>query len=95
MGQPEDAMACFERATQIWVAGGDATASRLALTYLCIGRVRMLQGKLNEAMELTAWSEDLFTRTVGKDRGFMAKYALIVYRRSFPTDMPQCPLRVR
>lgn len=73
VGNTEEAIECYDRATQIWVNGGDATATRLALTYLCIGRVRMLQGKLTEAMELTAWSEDLFVRTTGKEKGFMAK----------------------
>lgn len=72
-GNTEEAIEYFNRATQIWVDGGDATASRLALTYLCVGRVRMLQGNLADAMELTAWSEDLFIRTIGKDKGFMAK----------------------
>lgn len=77
-GNPEDAIERFNRATQIWVDAGDAQASRLAVTYLCVGRVRMHQGNLAEAMELTAWSEDLFTRTIGKDKGFMAKFVLLL-----------------
>jgi hypothetical protein len=48
------------------------------VTYLCVGRVRMHQGNLAEAMGLTAWSEDLFTRTIGKDKGFMAKFVFLL-----------------
>jgi hypothetical protein len=53
----------FERATLIWVAGGDATASHLALTYLCVGRMHMLQGNFREAERNTNLSESIFIRT--------------------------------
>jgi hypothetical protein len=53
----------FERATLIWVAGGDATAFHLALTYLCVGRMHMLQGNFHEADKNTALSESMFVRT--------------------------------
>jgi tetratricopeptide (TPR) repeat protein len=52
----------FERATLIWVAGGDATAYQLALTYLCVGRMHMLQGNFREAEKNTALSESMFVR---------------------------------
>ena len=53
----------FERATLIWVAGGDATASHLALTYLCMGRMHMLRGNFHEAEKNTTLSESMFVRT--------------------------------
>jgi hypothetical protein len=34
----------------------------------------MLEGKLSEAMKMTTQSDALFTRTIGADKGFMAKY---------------------
>jgi hypothetical protein len=85
-GNAEAAIDYFNRATHVWVDGGAATASRLALTYLCIGRVRMLQRNLTAAMEMTARSEDLFTRTVGKDKGFMTEYFPITSGLGIITD---------
>jgi hypothetical protein len=52
----------FRRATLIWVAGGDATGYQLALTYLCVGRMHMLQGNFHEAERNAAISESMFVR---------------------------------
>ena len=52
----------FERATLIWIAGGDATAFQLALTYLCVGRMHMLQGNFRDAEKNTTHSESIFVR---------------------------------
>ncbi|PMD63260.1 uncharacterized protein K444DRAFT_626991 [Hyaloscypha bicolor E] len=71
-GNPEDALRCFNLAIPIWKAGGDKTATHLALSYLCVGRVYMFQGKLTEALRMTSQSDTLFMRTTGGDRGFMA-----------------------
>jgi hypothetical protein len=79
-GNLEDSMDYFNRAIPIWKAGGDKTATHLALTYLCVGRVHMLQGKLSEAMKWTTQSDAFFVRTIGADKGFMAKYGLLVYK---------------
>jgi tetratricopeptide (TPR) repeat protein len=73
-GNPEDALKCFDLAIPIWKAGGDKTATHLALSYLCVGRVYMLQGKLTDALRMTSQSDSLFMRTTGSDKGFMAKY---------------------
>jgi tetratricopeptide (TPR) repeat protein len=73
-GNPEDALRCFNLAIPIWKAGGDKTATHLALSYLCVGRVYMFQGKLADALRMTSQSDTLFMRTTGGDRGFMAKY---------------------
>jgi tetratricopeptide (TPR) repeat protein len=73
IGNLDDSMDYFNRAIKIWRAGGDATATHLALTYLCVNRVYTLQGKLNEAMKMITQSDALFTRTIGMDKGFMAK----------------------
>jgi hypothetical protein len=53
----------FERATLIWVAGGDATAFHLALTYLCVGRMYMLSGNFRDAEAKTTLAEAMFIRT--------------------------------
>ena len=50
----------FERATAIWKAGGDTTASHLALTYLSVGRMHMLRGDYDEALRMTDLSKSLF-----------------------------------
>jgi hypothetical protein len=52
----------FERATLIWVAGGDTTASHLALTYLSVGRMHMLKGNFREAEKKMTLSESMFVR---------------------------------
>jgi tetratricopeptide (TPR) repeat protein len=80
-GKTEEAIERLNRATQIWLDGGEATASQLALTYLCVGRVRMLQGSLSVALELTERSGDLFIRTTGREKGFMAKYCSYKHTR--------------
>ncbi|CZR55427.1 uncharacterized protein PAC_05315 [Phialocephala subalpina] len=71
-GNIEDSMDYFNRAIPIWKAEGDKTATHLALTYLCVGRSRMIAGDLNEAMKWTSQSDALFMRTIGSDKGFMA-----------------------
>jgi hypothetical protein len=73
-GNLQESRSYFDRAVQIWADGGDATASTLAFTYLSAGRMHMLQGNLTEAMNLTQMAESLFIRTIGADKGFMAKY---------------------
>jgi hypothetical protein len=62
----------FERATLIWVAGGDATASHLALTYLSVGRMHMLQGNFREAEKNMTLSESIFVR-IGAPSHHMAQ----------------------
>jgi tetratricopeptide (TPR) repeat protein len=73
-GNIEDASDYFDRSVKLWMEGGDATASNLALTYLNMARLQKLQGKLDIAMRTTMLSESLFARTMGTDKGFMAKY---------------------
>jgi hypothetical protein len=73
-GNPKWAMENYNRAIQIWMAGGDETADQLALTHLCIGRVHTLRKKFPAALESTTYAETLFLRTTGADKGFMAKY---------------------
>lgn len=63
----------FERATQIWVAGEDATAVQLALTHLCVGRLHTLRKAVGEAFKATNLAETIFLRTMGADKGFMAE----------------------
>lgn len=79
-GNPEDSMAYFNRAIPIWRDGADSTAQHLALTYLCVGRVYMLQGRLLEALKMTSQADALFLRTTGPSTGFMAKYGLLVHQ---------------
>jgi hypothetical protein len=72
-GNLQEARNYFDRAVQIWAQGRDETATTLAFTYLSAGRMHMLQGNLLEAMNLTQLAETLFIRTIGGDKGFMAK----------------------
>jgi hypothetical protein len=73
-GNAEDASDYFDRSVKLWMEGGDATAYNLALTYLNVARLQKLRGQLDAAMRTTMLSESLFVRTIGTDRGFMAKY---------------------
>lgn len=73
-GTVDDAIEYFNRAIPIWQTAGDSWATHLALTYLCVGRAYMFQGKLTDALRMTSQSDALFMRTIGKDRGFMAEY---------------------
>ena len=68
------AMVYFNRAVDIRVEKGDAAASQLALTYLCIGRVYYLRNDFDEAGRWFAQSEALFVRTEGADTQFMSQY---------------------
>ncbi|KAG4441573.1 hypothetical protein IFR05_002958 [Cadophora sp. M221] len=71
-GNPKWAKENFDRAMQIWVAGGDSTAIQLALTHLCVGRLHTLKRNIDEAWRETNLAETLFLRTMGADKGFMA-----------------------
>jgi hypothetical protein len=73
-GNPKWATENYNRAMQIWVAGGDATAIQLAITHLCMGRVHTLRRNISEAFKSTSIAETLLLRTMGADKGFMAKY---------------------
>jgi tetratricopeptide (TPR) repeat protein len=71
-GNLEESRDAFDRATLIWKEGGDETASELALTYLCLGRLHMLRGALGKAEDMVRLSEGIFVRKLGKDKGVMA-----------------------
>jgi hypothetical protein len=73
-GNPKWATDNFNKAMQIWVEGGDATAIQLAITHLCMGRVHTLRRNISDALKSTSLAETLFLRTMGADKGFMAKY---------------------
>jgi hypothetical protein len=73
-GNPKWATENYEKAIQIWVAGGDDAADQLALTHLCLGRVHTLRNNIDDAMKSTNLAETLFLHTTGADKGFMAKY---------------------
>jgi tetratricopeptide (TPR) repeat protein len=80
VGNLEESTDYFTRAIPIWKAGGDETATHLALTYLCMGRVHMFKGEFNEAMKLTSQADALFVRTIGADKGFMLKYIPTIHK---------------
>ncbi|PMD12013.1 hypothetical protein NA56DRAFT_57621 [Hyaloscypha hepaticicola] len=71
-GNPKWATENYDKAIQIWVAGGDDAADQLALTHLCIGRVHTLRNNIEEAMRSTSVAEALFLHTTGANKGFMA-----------------------
>jgi tetratricopeptide (TPR) repeat protein len=72
-GNAEEASEYFDQSVKLWMEGGEATAFNLALTYLNIARLQKLRGQLDAAMRTTMMSEILFTRTIGINKGFMAK----------------------
>jgi hypothetical protein len=72
----EKAMEYFERAIAIRLEGGDAAASLLANSYLCISRVYYLRKEYKTAQDMVAQSEALFFRISGADAHFMAQYDL-------------------
>jgi tetratricopeptide (TPR) repeat protein len=85
-GNPEDSLLYFNRAIQIWKVGGDETAEQLALSYLCVGRVYMLQGKLADALKITSQSESLFTGTTEINR--------VVITASYDIQCPDGPINL-
>lgn len=93
-GNPKWAKENFDRAMQIWVAGGDSTAIQLALTHLCVGRLHTLKQNIDEAWRETNLAETLFLRTMGADKGFMAKYYILTQFRNTELTWEQRPLRV-
>ncbi|KAH8602769.1 hypothetical protein B0O99DRAFT_587847 [Bisporella sp. PMI_857] len=62
----------YKRASLIWQNGQDETAYQLALTYLCLGRMHILQRELDEADRIVARAEILFIRLLGGDKGLMS-----------------------
>ncbi len=72
-GNGYEAAEYYEQAMELWKAGGDEAAIPLALTYLCLGRTKMYEGDLNEALKHTTMAESLFLRTIGAEKGFMIK----------------------
>jgi tetratricopeptide (TPR) repeat protein len=71
-GRYEEAMVYFTKVVNIRRAQGDRAAGRLALVYLCIGRLYYFQRKFEEAMKMLADSEALFVRSTGAETHFMA-----------------------
>ena len=72
VGQVERAMENYEHALRIWIKW-PKSEMQLAITYLCLGRVYMLQGNYSEALETTNTSDDLVRRSLGTDKGFDAQ----------------------
>ena len=70
---PEKAMNYFERAIAIRIEGGDAAASLLANSYLCMSRVYFLEKEYKAAENMLDRSEALFSRTSGAGANFMAQ----------------------
>jgi tetratricopeptide (TPR) repeat protein len=72
-GNYELAKENFDRAVSIRVKQGETAANQLALLYLCIGRVHHLEGDYDEAMKTYAKAENLFVRTLGAEKHYMAQ----------------------
>jgi tetratricopeptide (TPR) repeat protein len=75
-GHYEEALLYYNRAVEIRLAIGDRAAIQLGTTYLGIGRCQAYYKKYNEARRMFAQAEQLFVRTVGADKYFMAKCVL-------------------
>jgi tetratricopeptide (TPR) repeat protein len=62
-GNLTEASDYFERATLIYIEGGDKTGFNLARTYLNLGRMHMLSGNFSEAETKIGLAESLYLRT--------------------------------
>jgi tetratricopeptide (TPR) repeat protein len=71
-GRYGEAMVYFTKAVNIRRAQGDRAVGKLALTYLCIGRLYYFERKFEDAMKMLADSESLFIRSTGAETHFMA-----------------------
>lgn len=72
-GDYDKAMEYFDRAVNIRIAQGDTAANQLALLYLCIGRVDSLRKEYDKAAKRFSTAENLFVRTLGAERHYMAQ----------------------
>jgi tetratricopeptide (TPR) repeat protein len=68
-----EATELFNRAVKIRDVQGETAANQLALLYLCIGRNYFWQRKYDDAMKSYAKAENLFVRTLGADKHYMAQ----------------------
>jgi len=76
-GDVHESLKYYERAKAIYTKVGDAAVDKIAVTHLCVGRVQMNMGKLDEALKTTNVSEGLFKRSgSGADKGYMEKYEI-------------------
>jgi tetratricopeptide (TPR) repeat protein len=73
VGDYEKAMEYFDRTFKIRVAQDDTAANQLAFLYLCIGRVDSLKKDYESAIKRFSTAENLFVRTLGADRHYMAQ----------------------
>jgi tetratricopeptide (TPR) repeat protein len=73
-GHYEEALTFYQRAVEIRLAIGDRAALQLGTTYLGIGRCHAHYRNYSEARRYYGQAEQLFVRTVGADKYFMAKY---------------------
>ena len=84
-GNFETAQTLFDRAVAIRDAQGETAANQLALLYLCIGRNLFWQKQYDEAEKTYAKAENLFVRTLGADKSYMAHvhyaYGNVLYGR--------------
>jgi hypothetical protein len=66
-------MEYFDRAVEIRLAQGETAANQLALLYLCIGRVHTLREDFEKALKMFSRAENLFVRTLGAEKHYMAQ----------------------
>jgi tetratricopeptide (TPR) repeat protein len=73
IGDYDDAMQFFQKAIEIRNKQGEEAANQLGLLYLCIARVYSLQQKWDETERNLNKSENLFVRTIGAEKHYMAQ----------------------
>lgn len=71
-GNYDQALQYFGRAVEIRLKIGDAVALHLATTYLGIGRCYAEQKKFDDSVKMYGQAEQLFVRTLGAQKHFMA-----------------------
>ena len=72
-GDYDKAMEYFNRAVEIRLAQGEMAANQLALLYLCIGRVHTQRKDFEKALKMFSQAENLFVRTLGAEKHYMAQ----------------------
>jgi tetratricopeptide (TPR) repeat protein len=69
----DKALDYYQRAVEIYPTLGDVAAWKLGLVYMGIGRCHAAQLRYQDARRLYGQAEQLFVRTKGSDKHFMAQ----------------------
>jgi len=72
-GNLDDAMKFFEKEIAVRIDAGDAAATLLANSYLCLSRVYHLKREYEQSFKILAEAEALFFRTSASNDYFLSR----------------------